>query len=218
MVELLQHPVIRSLALSGAVLCFTATAFDAVFVLFCYTPIHLGGLSFTVCSLPFSFYSVLSVKAQQAFQIGYALAIAGISSILLQITLLPALLVKLDHARLYSICMFFWPLTYLAFPLLSITARRGVHEGALGLNLHLNSSRSVPGANTSEYNPYAYGSWRVGNMANDDSEAEQARLTRSATYLVWLGIFLIMIMSRIGCLAYSCVSVRLHVEITKKLL
>lgn len=59
MVELLRHPVIRSLAISGAALCFTATAFDAVFVLFCYTPIHLGGLSFTVCSRLYSVFFYL---------------------------------------------------------------------------------------------------------------------------------------------------------------
>ncbi|KIM49270.1 hypothetical protein M413DRAFT_438445 [Hebeloma cylindrosporum] len=168
MVELLRHPVIRSLAISGAALCFTATAFDAVFVLFCYTPIHIGGLSFT------------------ASQIGYALAIAGISSILLQIILLPTLLVKVDHARLYNICMFFWPLTYLAVPLLNIIARRGVHETTLGFNLDMHSSWN-----------------RYGGLGNFHSEEEQARLTQSATYMIWLGIFLIMVMSRIGCLAYS---------------
>lgn len=52
---LLQHAVLRRLALSGALLCFTATAFDALFVLFCYTPVQLGGLSFTV-SVPFDVF------------------------------------------------------------------------------------------------------------------------------------------------------------------
>ena len=45
---LLRNPVIRALCVSGTALCFTATAFDAVFVLFCYTPIQLGGLDFSV--------------------------------------------------------------------------------------------------------------------------------------------------------------------------
>ncbi|KAH9484153.1 Major facilitator-type transporter psiT2 [Psilocybe cubensis] len=48
MAQLLRIPVIRALTFSGVALCFTATAFDALFVLFCYTPIHLGGLSFSV--------------------------------------------------------------------------------------------------------------------------------------------------------------------------
>lgn len=123
--------------------------------------------------------------------------------------LLPTLLVKVDHARLYNICMFFWPLTYLAVPLLNIVARRGVHEKALGFNLDLHSSWNVPGFDTMplRYNQY-------GSMDNDDSKEEQARVT----YLIWLGIFLIMIMSRIGCLAYSCVLIGHHLEITEKIL
>lgn len=47
-VQLLRIPVIRALSVSGAFLCFTATAFDALFVIFCYTPITLGGLNFSV--------------------------------------------------------------------------------------------------------------------------------------------------------------------------
>ena len=161
--------------------------------------------------VPVSISSFLSLRTCQSFQIGYALAIAGISSILLQIILLPTLLVKVDHARLYNICMFFWPLTYLAVPLLNIVARRGVHERVLGFNLDLHSSWNVPGVDTM---PLGYN--RYGGMGNDDGEAEQARLTQSATYMIWLGIFLIMIMSRIGCLAYSCVSIRRHLNITKQ--
>lgn len=46
--DLLAIPVLRSLSISGASLCFTATAFDSVFVLFCYTPIQDGGLDFSV--------------------------------------------------------------------------------------------------------------------------------------------------------------------------
>lgn len=46
--QLLSIPIIRSLCISGASLCFTATAFDSVFVLFCYTPISDGGLDFSV--------------------------------------------------------------------------------------------------------------------------------------------------------------------------
>jgi hypothetical protein len=57
--------------------------------------------------------------------------------------LLPTLLVKVDHARVYNICMFFWPLTYLAVPLLNIVARRGVHERTLGFNLDLSGIYTI---------------------------------------------------------------------------
>jgi hypothetical protein len=46
--DLFAIPIIGALCLSGFALCFVATAFDAVFVLFCYTPIESGGLSFNV--------------------------------------------------------------------------------------------------------------------------------------------------------------------------
>ena len=46
--QLFAIPIIGALCLSGCALCFVATAFDAVFVLFCYTPIESGGLSFNV--------------------------------------------------------------------------------------------------------------------------------------------------------------------------
>lgn len=107
--------------------------------------------------------------------------------------------------------MFFWPVTYLAVPLLNIVARQGVRERVLGFNPDFHSSWNVPGVDTM---PLGY-NW-YGGMGNDDSEEEQARLTQSATYMIWLGICLIMIMSRIGCLAYSCVSIRRHLQITKK--
>jgi len=46
--QLFAVPIIGALCLSGCALCFVATAFDAVFVLFCYTPTESGGLSFNV--------------------------------------------------------------------------------------------------------------------------------------------------------------------------
>lgn len=53
MTELLSIPRIRALCASGCVLSFIATAFDVVFVLFCYSPIQTGGLGFSVSLLPF---------------------------------------------------------------------------------------------------------------------------------------------------------------------
>lgn len=46
---LLRLPVIRALCFSGCALSFVGSAFDVVFVLFCYSPIQMGGLSFSVC-------------------------------------------------------------------------------------------------------------------------------------------------------------------------
>ena len=47
-ISLLRQPVIRALCTSGCALSFVGTAFDVVFVLFCYSPIETGGLAFSV--------------------------------------------------------------------------------------------------------------------------------------------------------------------------
>ena len=49
--QLISLPIIRALAMSGFALSFLGTAFDVVFVLFCYSPVHNGGLSFSVSQL-----------------------------------------------------------------------------------------------------------------------------------------------------------------------
>lgn len=46
--ELFAIPFLRSLIISGFALSFVSGAFDAVFVLFAYTPIEVGGLAFSV--------------------------------------------------------------------------------------------------------------------------------------------------------------------------
>jgi hypothetical protein len=52
--ELFSVPIIRALCLSGCALSFISTSFDVVFVLFCFSPIDLGGLGFSVrCFLLF---------------------------------------------------------------------------------------------------------------------------------------------------------------------
>ncbi|EKM82806.1 hypothetical protein AGABI1DRAFT_68775 [Agaricus bisporus var. burnettii JB137-S8] len=103
--QLFAIPIIGVLCLSGFVLCFVGTAFEAIFVLLCYTSVESGGLSFGV----------------SAPQIGYALAIAGISSIIIQLAIFPSLLRRFSHARLYSCFMLLWPLTFAMFPLLHFT-------------------------------------------------------------------------------------------------
>jgi hypothetical protein len=55
---LISVPVIRALSLSGAGLSFTYTAFDVLFVLFCYSPIESGGLALSVCRTILCYISV----------------------------------------------------------------------------------------------------------------------------------------------------------------
>lgn len=102
--QLLDIPIIRALSISGAALCFVATAFDSSFVLFCYTSVSDGGLDFSTST------------------IGYALAIAGSSSIAIQTLILPTLLIHFGHAQLYNFCMFMWPAAYLLMPFLTLFA------------------------------------------------------------------------------------------------
>ncbi|KAJ7043197.1 major facilitator superfamily domain-containing protein [Mycena alexandri] len=109
-VELLAIPVIRALTLSGFALNFISTAFDVVFVLFCYTAVESGGLAFT------------------ATQIGYSLAISGIISCGMQILLLPILLRKMAATKLYNNCMVAWAITFMSLPLLNLLARCGPNE------------------------------------------------------------------------------------------
>ncbi|KAF9458660.1 major facilitator superfamily domain-containing protein [Collybia nuda] len=110
--ELLSIPVIRALSTSGCALCFIATAFDVVFVLFCYSPIEAGGLAFS------------------ASQIGYSLAVAGTISASIQLLFLPTLLRTFDIAKMYNFCMLLWPLSFAFLPVLNHIARTGFNEGA----------------------------------------------------------------------------------------
>ncbi|KAI0273789.1 MFS general substrate transporter [Gloeopeniophorella convolvens] len=107
---LLSVPLIRALSLSGSGLSFTYTAFDVLFVLFCYSPIESGGLAFS------------------ATEIGYCLAIAGVISCALQIFVTPVLIARCDHVRAYNRCMSLWPYCFLALPLLNVVARTGFSE------------------------------------------------------------------------------------------
>ncbi|KAF8078099.1 major facilitator superfamily domain-containing protein [Lyophyllum atratum] len=102
---LLSIPTIRALSSSGFALCFIATAFDVVFVLFCYSPVETGGLAFS------------------ASQIGYSLAIAGAISAAIQLLFLPTLLRRFEITKLYTFCISLWPFTFAALPFLNLLAR-----------------------------------------------------------------------------------------------
>ncbi|RDX56894.1 MFS general substrate transporter [Lentinus brumalis] len=140
---LLSIPVLRALCISGAGLSFITTAFDVIFVLFCYTPLSQGGLAFDVT------------------QIGYALSISGGISIFLQLCCMPFLLRRFDHARMYNVCMGIWPFCFVLLPGLNILARMGAVDAATG---------------------------------------ELAPATQA---VVWMGIGVIMLLSRCAALAFS---------------
>lgn len=140
--SLLKLPVIRVLCHSGAALAFITTAFDVVFVLFCYSPVATGGLGFS------------------AAQIGYCLALSGAISVGIQVLLMPALLRTFDGVAMYVWCMRVWPAAFALFPLLNVVARAGA--------------------------------------ALDGAPPE----TSAA---VWAGVALVLMMTRIACIAFSCV-------------
>ncbi|KAJ7470281.1 major facilitator superfamily domain-containing protein [Mycena latifolia] len=109
-VDLLSIPMIRVLTASALCLAFTGTAFDVVFVLFCYTPIQRGGLSFTVN------------------RIGYALAMNGGVLAILQLFFMPFLLRTYRVAKLYNYSMRIWPVTFFLMPFLNVIVRSGYDE------------------------------------------------------------------------------------------
>ncbi|KAL4065393.1 major facilitator superfamily domain-containing protein [Scleroderma yunnanense] len=106
--DLMALPAMCALVTSGFVLSFISTAFDVIFVLFCFSSIESGGLGFS------------------ASQIGYCLAISGFIAVGLQICLMPYLLRWFDSARLYVFCMGLWPFGYLCLPFLNAIARGGL--------------------------------------------------------------------------------------------
>lgn len=106
--QLLSMKTIRSLCISGGIVSFIATGFDALFSLFCFTPVSRGGLSFSPSI------------------IGYSLAVAGSISAVSQALILPWLLRTFSTSRMYFWSMAVWPITFLSLPLLNLVARYGV--------------------------------------------------------------------------------------------
>lgn len=46
--QLLRLPLMRAICVSGCALSFVGSAFDVVFILFCYSSVQMGGLGFSV--------------------------------------------------------------------------------------------------------------------------------------------------------------------------
>ncbi|EIN05792.1 MFS general substrate transporter [Punctularia strigosozonata HHB-11173 SS5] len=113
--ELLTHPPLRAVLIAGVVMAFLASAFNAVFVLFCYTPVRIGGLGFSPS------------------EIGRALAISGSTSAVMKLFLMPYLLQRFHILSLYTFTLRTWPITFLLFPLLNYIAQEsaGAHTALL---------------------------------------------------------------------------------------
>ncbi|KAF8184895.1 MFS general substrate transporter [Mycena galopus ATCC 62051] len=105
--DLFKVPMMRSLTLSGFTLAFISTAYDVVWVLFCYTPIDRGGLSFSVT------------------EIGYALALNGVILAFVQLFIMPTLLRTYRTSTLYHTSMCCWPLTFFLTPFLNFIVQTG---------------------------------------------------------------------------------------------
>ncbi|KIK24938.1 hypothetical protein PISMIDRAFT_9931 [Pisolithus microcarpus 441] len=108
--EVLACPAISALVSSGFSLSFVYTSFDVVFVLFCYSEVHSGGLAFSDS------------------KIGLSLAIAGCISSTLQLFFMPYLLRTFDCAEMYVFSMSIWPFVYFCLPFLNLIARWGSAE------------------------------------------------------------------------------------------
>ena len=202
-------PALRALALSGALLCFTATAFDAIFVLFCYTAVPRGGLGFTVRSpsyhCMFKLKSLSSELPFQAQQIATCLALAGTSSIMLQVLVLPPLLRRLRPARLYTMCMIAWPVTYAAVPLLNAIVRSSVVSSSVGGGVDFGGG-DFGGFSSGASAYYDHdGASQVPIGGGGSASAGGPPLDARTAWALWAAITGVMTLSRIGCLAYSCV-------------
>ncbi|KAJ4488469.1 major facilitator superfamily multidrug-resistance, DHA1 sub-family, partial [Lentinula aciculospora] len=103
--DLLANQMIRCLCMSACFLSFVTTAFDVIFVLFCFTPIRKGGLGL------------------ETSQIGYALVISGLTAAFFQLVLMPTLLRRVDHAKCYHFTIAVWPAVFLILPSLNLLAQ-----------------------------------------------------------------------------------------------
>lgn len=111
--KLLSNPLIKALCLSGGCLAFLASAFDVVYVLFCFSPIASGGLS------------------RPADEIGYSLAVSGFTSAGLQLFIMPWLLRTFNLDTMYRRCISIFPFAYASLPMLNYVARMGVDENGV---------------------------------------------------------------------------------------
>ncbi|KAJ4471534.1 hypothetical protein J3R30DRAFT_3299419, partial [Lentinula aciculospora] len=119
--ELISIPIIRALMISAFALHFSGSAFDVLFVLFCYTPIHMRGLAFSPST------------------IDLALSTSGLVSSVIQIFIVPIILNRIEASKAYNMCMATWPIVFATMPALNVIARHGLVEETGKLDLWSNA-------------------------------------------------------------------------------
>ncbi|POY73727.1 hypothetical protein BMF94_3265 [Rhodotorula taiwanensis] len=98
-----------------SMLALITVALDALLVLFCYSPVKIGGLGF------------------KEADIGIALSISGLSSVTFQILLFPPLQLRIGTVRLYRALMSLWPVVYMLFPVMSWCAKEKGRRAVWGV-------------------------------------------------------------------------------------
>ncbi|KZP18280.1 MFS general substrate transporter [Athelia psychrophila] len=112
--QILSNPAILALSGSGFALNLLSRGFEIILVLYSFSPIKDGGLSFTTQ------------------RIGYLLSISPMLSIMIRLLLLPYLLRTFTTARMYHAAMCMYPFIFCLMPLLNVIARAGL-DPATGL-------------------------------------------------------------------------------------
>lgn len=125
----MQIPAVRALSISGFVLSFICTAFDVMFVLFCYSSVEHGGIHFSVRLVLSRFSTFLTFR--QDSEIGMGLAASGVYAAFMQLCAMPLIIRRFDLAAAYNFSMAVWPFVFAIFPAMQLTARAG-YDAATG--------------------------------------------------------------------------------------
>ncbi|GAA5963245.1 hypothetical protein JCM21900_006566 [Sporobolomyces salmonicolor] len=96
---------VMALLVTYALLALETVALDALLILFCYSPVAIGGLGF------------------HESDIGTALSLSGLSSVGFQVLLFPPLQRRFGTIRLYRGLMSIYPAVFALFPVMSWCAR-----------------------------------------------------------------------------------------------
>ncbi|KAF5372973.1 hypothetical protein D9758_001666 [Tetrapyrgos nigripes] len=120
LLTLLRIPIIRSLCLSGFALETNGIAFSVLFVLYSYTPVYPSNSSSS-----FSGGGGGGGLGLPPTSIGYALAISGLISIVIQIFLLPWLLMRWKAEVVYHFSNKLWVLAWVGLGALGGIAKMG---------------------------------------------------------------------------------------------
>lgn len=122
--ETLSSPRIRKWLIARFLLAFNGICFEKVLILFCFTPLVLGGLGRAV-----RLRSVLqsglwlTLGSPQPSEIGIALAFSGFLGIIGSLFVFPPLHRHCGTLSTYILFMSFWPAVFFAMPFLSVVVR-----------------------------------------------------------------------------------------------